>query len=132
LIKGPGLYKLEGITGAESGSRAALRVWEEGESSSDRPEGGFFAALPLVLRSFRPGGGDLDCPGFKDAEFHGEIFGTPAPSVPYFQDTILAQDAAGPAALIGVSPRDAVMLWKRKTRGQEDFFFCGIGGIDAK
>jgi tRNA(Ile)-lysidine synthase len=133
LIKGPGLYKLEGITGAGSNRGAVLRVWERGESpSAGRPgeEGGFFAALPLVLRPFCPGPGGLS---FKDLKGRGEISGTwiEAVSGPCFQDIAVAQDAAGPAALIGVSPRGAVILWKQKTRDRGDFFFCDVGGIDA-
>jgi hypothetical protein len=135
LIKGPGLDKLGGIAGTGSNSGAALRVWEKGGSSAGRPgeEGGFFAALPFVLRPFRPGLGEFDRLLFKDLKFRAEIsgMGAEALSAPCFQDIVIAQDAAGPAALIGVSPRGAVMLWKQRARGPGDFFFCGIGGIDA-
>jgi tRNA(Ile)-lysidine synthase len=142
LIKGPGLYKLKGVAGlgSNSGATAALKVRENGENSSaSRPgeERGFFAALPLVLRSFHPGDGEEGFGrfSFKDLKPHGgkEISGMQTGSVPApcFQDIVVAQDAAGPAALIGLSPRGAVMLWSRETRKAGDFFFCGIGGIDA-
>jgi tRNA(Ile)-lysidine synthase len=136
LIKGPGLYKLKGITGVRSNSGLILRVWERGKSPSaglPEEEGGFFAALPLVLRPFRSGREEFGRLGPKNLRSRGKIPGmrTKAPSTPIFQDMILAQDAAGPAALIGFSPRGAVILWKQETRGSGDFFFCGIGGIDA-
>jgi tRNA(Ile)-lysidine synthase len=122
LIKGPGLYKLGGIAGSGWNSGAALRVWEGGESPG-RPEeeGGFFAALPLLLRPFRRG--ELERSGFTDLKPRG--------GASCFQELILAQDAAGPAALAGASPCGAVMLWRRETRGSGGLFFCGIGGIDA-
>ncbi|MDR2746946.1 MAG: tRNA lysidine(34) synthetase TilS [Treponema sp.] len=138
LIKGPGLYKLEGIAGLGSYSGAALRVLErENSSSCTGKERGFFAALPLVLRPFHPGDGAGELGRFnrKGLKPRGgkEISGmrTQSVPVPCFQDMLVAQDAAGPAALIGLSPRGVVMLWNRETREGEDSFFCGIGGIDA-
>jgi hypothetical protein len=142
LIKGPGLYKLEGIAGLRANSGAALRVWKKGENPSARRPGeerGFFAALPLVLRPFHPGdaaaAGGLNRLCFKDLKPLGgkEISGMrtrPVPA-PCFQDIIVAQDAAGPAALIGLSSNGAVTLWNRETQDPGDFIFCGIGGIDA-
>jgi tRNA(Ile)-lysidine synthase len=125
LIKGPGLYKLEGIGaglhyGAARAGKPVLKVWEGGESPGGQ---GFFAALPLLLR----------CPGefgrlsFKDLK--GPAASGTRTVPPFcFQNIALAQDAAGPAALIGLSP--AVVLWKREG-SSGDSFFCGIGGIDA-
>jgi tRNA(Ile)-lysidine synthase len=142
LIKGPGLYKLEGIAGLRANSGAALRVWKKGENTSARRPGedrGFFAALPLVLRPFHSGDGAAaggpDRFRFTDLKPHGrkEISGMLTRSVPApcFQDIVVAQDAAGPAAFIGLSSSGAVTLWNRETRDPGDFFFCGIGGIDA-
>ena len=145
LIKGPGLYKLKGIAGlgADSGPKAVLRVREKGNSPAcPGEEQGFFAALPLVLRpyhSFRPGGaagtGKSGRFSFKAPRLGGgkENSGMRIRSVSAscFRDIVIAQDAAGPAALIGLSPRGAVMLWKRKMPDFGDFFFCGIGGVDA-
>jgi tRNA(Ile)-lysidine synthase len=141
LIKRPGLYKLKEIIGLGSnfGAGAALRVWEKGKNPPARrpeEERGFFAALPLVLRPFHPGGAEgFGRFSFKNLKFPrgGGISGTQTQSVPAlcFQDIVAAQDAAGPVALIGLSSRGAVILWNRKTRDGEDFFFCGIGGIDA-
>jgi tRNA(Ile)-lysidine synthase len=141
LIKGPGLYRLKGIAGLRANSGAALRVWKKGENPSARQPGegrGFFAALPLILRPFRPGdaaaagGGRFN---FKNLKPHGgkEISGMQTRSVPAysFQNIVVAQDAAGFAALIGLSLNGAVMLWNRETRDPGDFSFCGIGGVDA-
>jgi tRNA(Ile)-lysidine synthase len=142
LIKGPGRYKLETVVGlrSNSGGKTALTVSEGGETLSVCPPGepgGFFAVLPLVLRPFYPG--DTGAAGFgrfsrKDSAPKGGpgLFGTRTVPPLCYQDTIIAQDAAGAAALIGVSPRGAVILWKREIQGRGDFFFCGIGGIDAE
>jgi tRNA(Ile)-lysidine synthase len=135
LIKGPGLYKLGGIAGcgANPGAGAALRVREKGDFPAPPEEdGGFFAALPLVLRPFRPGGewsgfNGLEAPGGKKISLR-RLQSVPAHC---FQDMFIAQDAAGPAALIGLFPRGALVVWNRKTRNPGDFFCCGTGGIDA-
>jgi hypothetical protein len=144
LIKGPGRYNLRIVAGLGSNSRGktALTVSEGGKNLSGPPPGetgGFFADLPLVLRPFYPG--DTGTEGIgrfarKDSAPGGGpgFFGTRTAPVPAFsfQDMIIAQDAAGAAALIGVSPRGAVILWKREIQGRGDFFFCDIGGIDAE
>jgi hypothetical protein len=138
LIKEPGLYKLKRSAGLglNSGGRAALKVWERDSFAGRSGEGGFFAALPLVLRLYRPGDGPVKparsgFPAFPPGE---EISGINALSVsaPCFQDRIIAQDAAGAAALIGVSRLGAVILWRREIRDRGDFFFCETGGIDAE
>jgi tRNA(Ile)-lysidine synthase len=140
LIKGPGRYNLEAAAwlGSNAGEKTVLRVLERGGDPSVRLEGeGFFALLPLVLRPFRPGGARASGGAApRDAAFAGEqgFFGTRTESVPAprFSAALIAQDAAGEAALIGVCHRSAVILWKREIQSGGDFFFCGIGGINAE
>jgi tRNA(Ile)-lysidine synthase len=137
LIKEPGLYKLESVLNhkADSGGGAVVRVWERKESPSARrsPAGeGFFAALPLVLRPFLqdPHSGEGKRLTLKQL-IPRETQAPPFPAL-CFQDTVMVQDAAGTAALIGVSPRSVVILWQRELQGGGALFFCGIGGIDVQ
>jgi tRNA(Ile)-lysidine synthase len=144
LIKGPGRYKLGIVSelGANSQGETVLKVSKRGKDLSAYPPeetGGFFAVLPLVLRPFYPGDPGVEKAGRiirKDSapNRRPEVSGMQTAAVPALclQDMITAQDAAGAAALIGVSLRGAVILWKREIQGRGDFFFCGIGGIDAE
>jgi tRNA(Ile)-lysidine synthase len=150
LIKGPGLYKLNRGVGCESGigETALFRVSGRRESPAapwidgpGGPGGGerrvFFAALPLALRAAQ--GDDrvlwkgkriaLRDLALGESDDTGSREGRPLNRG--CLDTVVAQDAAGPAAFIRLSPTGAVILWRREIPPNGELFLCDIGGIDV-
>jgi tRNA(Ile)-lysidine synthase len=125
LIKGPGLYKLKWDAGPGSGGE--LRVsggppvipWSAGGPGEGR---GFFAVLPVVIRAAR--GDDSVVWKGKRITLKDLAVGAAGP-----HPVVVAQDAAGPAALIRFSPRG--ILWRREFQPTGELFLCDIGGSDV-
>jgi tRNA(Ile)-lysidine synthase len=141
LIKEPGLYKLKSGTGGG----AFIRVLEKGKPlplpgpfSGSGQRGGFFAALPLVLR-FAQAGDMIRLRGGKGLGFKNVVSaGNRSSLVPYnaggtgaLPDALTALDPAGTAAFIGLGPTGAVILRQREFPPRGELFFCEIGGIDV-
>jgi hypothetical protein len=137
LIKEPGVYKLDlcpGISGQPGERLFTLRV----RPLSPLVEGGFSAALPLVLR-----------PVYSDDVIRGgvslkDLRGT-LPKSRRATPVIAALDSQGLAAFITVSAGETAILGYRGLSEPEhsppsvgvvpetgDFFFFSIGGIDAQ
>jgi hypothetical protein len=110
---------------------------KEFSSATDLREiGGFFAALPLVLRPCFNDDVIINKAGRRvnPEDLRGEKSSR-------YSRLICAADSRGVAAFIGLSPGRAVILQSREdaARGGDLFFFrvsCGdmgnIGGIDAQ
>ncbi|GHV27367.1 hypothetical protein AGMMS4952_08920 [Spirochaetia bacterium] len=103
LIKGPGIYKLKGLT---------IRVSPDVDQSSI----GFFAALPLVLRQHYPG----------DFILRG---GLKRRAAEYSRDStglITAEDAEGPAAFIGRGRDGFSLVLTREKESRKNRLFFSI------
>jgi tRNA(Ile)-lysidine synthase len=122
LIKRPGIYRLKGLfVEVVPSSAAAGEPPGKGDTKVIRR---FFAGLPLVLRrSFQN-----DCIiNAKQGRRGYPPFMLDREGASRYTGTVTAEDAKGPAAVIGA---DGKVLFRRE-EGAAEFFFIVSGGINV-
>jgi tRNA(Ile)-lysidine synthase len=120
LIKGPGIYKLKGLTIRVFRKETALPM-EAGERRSfDQRSIGFFAELPLVLRQHYPG--DYLFRGGRKRRVTECIRGTGIRT----SGLITAEDRRGTAAFIGREGDGFSIVLTRETENRENHLFFSI------
>jgi tRNA(Ile)-lysidine synthase len=126
LIKGPGVYKLKGLTirafGVPlTGVSSVHGMPGDVPSTGGTPSAsGFFAGLPLVLRRYYPG--DYIIRGGRKRRAADSIRGTGF-SV---STLITAEDARGPVAFIGRRPGGFAIVLTREEKDRENHLFFSI------
>jgi tRNA(Ile)-lysidine synthase len=122
LIKGPGIYKLRGLTIKVADVPPTGVPSADGASTEGTPVvSGFFAGLPLALRRHYPG--DYILRGGRKRRAADSIRGTGLSA----SALITAEDARGPAAFIG-RKRDgfAIVLTREEGDRKNHLFFSII------
>ncbi|GHV75391.1 hypothetical protein AGMMS49942_02120 [Spirochaetia bacterium] len=109
LIKGPGIYKLKGLT-----------IRASPEDTAGQRSTGFFAGLPLALRRNYPG--DYIIRGGRKHRASEYVRGKGLPA----SGLITAEDARGPAAFIGCGGDGCSIVVTREEENRESGLFFSI------
>jgi tRNA(Ile)-lysidine synthase len=129
LIKGPGVYKLKGLTirvfsagsGTDpAGEQASKKANAVPPTHGTSAASGFFAGLPLVLRRHYPG--DYIIRGGKKRRAADSIRGTGLSAAAL----ITAEDTRGPVAFIGRKRDGFAIVLTREEGDRENYLFFSI------